>query len=212
MKRDELEDLVTQCHTRTHLIAAVIKTFGYTRYLEIGCRKDETFSAVSCVKKVGIDPIEGGTHRMTSDEFFDQDTDTFDCVFIDGDHHHTQVLRDALHALARLSQNGTLILHDCSPPDALHEGKRNWKCGTAWRAFAWLRQLSNLDTVVADWDYGSGLVRFGHNPKPIILDKTMNELTFADFEAHRTDWMKLCDRQQVAAWLWDQKQRAQARV
>jgi hypothetical protein len=32
---------------------------------------------------VGVDPEQGGSARMTSDEFFAENTDKFDLVFID---------------------------------------------------------------------------------------------------------------------------------
>ena len=35
---------------------------------------------------VGVDPLLGGTHRMTSDAFFAANADAFDLIFIDGLH------------------------------------------------------------------------------------------------------------------------------
>lgn len=35
---------------------------------------------------VGVDPLLGGTHRMTSDAFFAANTEHFDLIFIDGLH------------------------------------------------------------------------------------------------------------------------------
>lgn len=195
------------CASRTDLLRVLVHAFGYTSYLEVGCRKNETFDAIDVVDKVGVDPIEGGTHRMTSDDFFATSKRSFDLVFIDGDHHHTQALRDVASALAHLNPNGTVVMHDCSPPDASHEGRRNWKCGTAWRAFAWLRQCDNLEAIVADWDYGSGIIRFGTNDALVRPEPTMDEMTYADFDAHRVDWMRLRDHVGVADWLMAQKQR-----
>jgi hypothetical protein len=203
--REKLNELLASCTKRTHLVAALIEAFGFKSYLEIGCRKDETFAVIKCDKKVGVDPIEGGTHRMTSDEFFAQNTDKFDIIFIDGDHHHDQVFRDIISALGCLTLNGIIVMHDCSPPDADHEGKRNWKCGTAWRAFAVLRQDLNLDMITADWDYGSGIIRMKNNSHPIAREVgPMDQLTYADFAAHKHDWMLLSTQQQVADWIWRQ--------
>lgn len=207
MNKLELQQRTAQCQTRTDLIRAVVDLFGYTDYLEIGCRKNETFDAVQCPNKVGVDPIEGGTHRTTSDDFFKQcGSQMFDVIFIDGDHHHDQVVKDVTSALRHLTRHGTLLMHDCSPPDAAHEGKRDYKCGTAWRAYAELRQWLTLNAVVADWDFGTGILRWGRNPSRVTLGKGMDDLTYADFDAHRTDWMRLADREQIAAWLWEQKQ------
>lgn len=207
MDEEQLRARVDKCKTRTDIVSAVIDLFDHRSYLEIGCRKDESFVSISCPLKVGVDPLEGGTHRLTSDEFFATNGTFFDAVFIDGDHHHDQALRDALNALKWLSPGGTVMMHDCSPPSASHEGKRNWKCGTAWRAFAFLRQSPYLDCIVADWDYGTGLIRIGHNLNRADLGGLMMDtMTYDDFIAHRDDWMKLADHKQVADWLWAQKQ------
>ena len=42
------------------------------RYLEIGVFQDTVFNSIPLTldKKIGVDPVKGGTHRMTSDEFF----------------------------------------------------------------------------------------------------------------------------------------------
>ena len=39
---------------------------------------DKNFSKINVKKKVGIDPVSGGTHRMTSDEFFSSNKEKFD--------------------------------------------------------------------------------------------------------------------------------------
>lgn len=183
----------------TDLVVSIVESFGYQSYLEIGCQDDFTFAKVNVPRKVGVDPMRGGTHRMSSNEFFDKSNEKFDAVFIDGDHHHMQVLRDATNALGVLNPGGILLLHDCSPPDAQHEA--TYLCCTAWRAFAFLRQSPELDGIVADWDFGTAILRVGPNPDPISLPVPLNDLSWADFDAHRRDWMKLSTREQVRAWL-----------
>ncbi len=124
------------------VILVAIKLFGHQSYLEIGCAADYTFSKITCPMKVGVDPVEGGTHRMTSDAFFAQNTQKFDAIFIDGDHNHKQVYKDAENALSILKPGGTLFMHDCNPA---HIGLEiPTKCGTAWRAFIWLRQRAGF--------------------------------------------------------------------
>ena len=56
--------------SRIEILNKIIKTQNYSKYLEIGTFKDELFSQVNCEKKIGVDPFSGGTHRMTSDDFF----------------------------------------------------------------------------------------------------------------------------------------------
>src|ERR1700731_3738491 len=96
--------MISSDGTHADLILEVIRLRGYQSYLEIGCQADGTFARVDVRRKVGVDPVSGGTVRMTSNEFFASNREEmFDAIFIDGDHHHDQVLVDAYNALWRLN-------------------------------------------------------------------------------------------------------------
>ena len=56
--------------SRIEIIQKIINKHHYKTYLEIGCDNDENFSRILIEKKIGVDPLKGGTLRMTSDEFF----------------------------------------------------------------------------------------------------------------------------------------------
>ena len=64
-------------------IPKIINKNKYTNCLEIGCDNDENFSKIIINKKIGVDPLKGGTHRMTSDEFFKKNHSYFDIIFLD---------------------------------------------------------------------------------------------------------------------------------
>ena len=55
-------------------ISQTIMKRGYENcnYLEIGCFDNKAFDTIPLPleQKIGIDPLRGGTHRMTSDVFF----------------------------------------------------------------------------------------------------------------------------------------------
>ena len=53
---------------RYRIIQEIIDFKKFRTYLEIGCDKDQSFSKIS-VERVGVDPVQGGTHKMTSDNF-----------------------------------------------------------------------------------------------------------------------------------------------
>lgn len=173
---------------RVQTVLGFVEMRGYRRYLEIGCEGNHTFAQVP-IAKIGVDPVSGGTHRMTSDEFFRHhgDESTFDIVFIDGDHHHDQVYRDVQNSLRCLRSGGVIVMHDCLPPDAQHESLG--LCGTAWRAFAKLREDPNLECVVGDYDYGVGIVRVATNTAPVKVP-AMSEMTYAQFVQNRATWMR----------------------
>jgi len=50
--------------------------------------------------------------QMMSDEFFKQNTKTYDIIYVDGDHVASAVLRDAIHAFDCLRDGGLLIFDD----------------------------------------------------------------------------------------------------
>ena len=181
---------------RVAVLNLLIEKRGYERYLEIGCEDDDCFSKIVCANKVGVDPLSGGTHRTTSDAFFAAARaagETFDLIFVDGDHHHHQVLRDVENGLATLRAGGCIVMHDCLPPKeswATPERTQNDWCGTAWRAFAKLRERLDLECVCGAFDLGVGIVRVLPNPAPIATGKSLDELDWADFVAHRAEWMR----------------------
>lgn len=180
---------VSEGLSRIGVINLLISKRGYKRYLEIGCHLDAAFGAIVGVDhRVGVDPVSGGTHRMTSDEFFAKNEQVFDLIFVDGDHRHPQVLRDLDNALRFLAEGGAIVMHDCLPPTAEYENKN--LCGTAWRAFAKYRELTGLDAITADFDYGVGIMRIADNPSPIELPCSVDELTYDHFERNREVWMR----------------------
>jgi len=51
-------------------------------------------------------------NKMTSDNFFKNNNEKFDLIFVDGDHHYNQVLKDASNAWKVLNSKGILIFDD----------------------------------------------------------------------------------------------------
>jgi hypothetical protein len=182
---------------RYELINWFIEQYGYTRYLEIGIdNPSKCFDQVVCAHKTGVDPNVGRTnpphhYRMTSDAFFKSVPGSFDIVFVDGLHLRDQVLRDVDNALAVLAPNGTILMHDCWPPNeraagATRHPAQPWY-GTVWQAWAQLRATRRDLTmhVFAD-DCGIGIVRRGTQ----VL-YTGPYQTFADFQAHHADILQI---------------------
>lgn len=157
---------------RWDLINALLQQRNGTRYLEIGCRDDRCFRRVHAAQKVGVDPEHGGTHRMTSDDFFAHyDGPPFDVIFIDGLHQCLQVIRDAHNALRHLAPNGAIVLHDCLPEKEEHQithhpqtgelltgppSGKPWN-GDVWKAAVALR-TADVDLATCNADYGLGVL------------------------------------------------------
>ena len=50
--------------------------------------------------------------KMTSDEFFNENNNKFDLIYIDGDHSKDQVLKDLKNSWSILNKNGFLLIDD----------------------------------------------------------------------------------------------------
>ncbi len=153
-------------YTRLELILKVLKKVGAKSYLEIGCDKDQIFRHINCQKKVGVDPIRGGSLRMTSDDYFNTYQDKFDVIFIDGLHHYEQVSRDVNNAIERLNPNGVIIIHDMMPvhedeismPDPIKSPHTRYWLGDVWRLSFDLMGRSDITFKMIAMDCGCGIV------------------------------------------------------
>lgn len=140
-------------------------------YLEIGCAENDLFDSVFSSRKTGVDPARGGTHRLTSDDFFAENKDKFDVIFIDGLHEYEQVRKDAVNALHALNQNGWIAFHDLLP--------RSWKehhvprlqdawTGDCWKLAFELAESADLDFIILNIDHGVGVLRSKYENVDIV--------------------------------------------
>ena len=140
---------------RKYIVQDIINLKKYSKYLEIGCFDDELFSAIEIAHKTGVDPVSGGTIRLTSDQFFLQNKEFFDCVFIDGLHTYDQVKKDIKNSLKFLNENGIILLHDCLPNNFYEQAtprcQWTWN-GDVWKAIVECRTDKHLDVYTCNAD------------------------------------------------------------
>lgn len=158
---------------RSELINHVLAQRRGSRYLEIGVHDEgENFAYVQAETKVGVDVKPVTTFHGASDEFFAQNHDEFDVIFIDGLHVEDQVQRDIENSYQCLAPGGAIVLHDCLPPDAWHQRPpeeatdgENWN-GDVWKAV--LREFNRTEHrcfIVAD-DWGCGVIDTAQRQEP----------------------------------------------
>lgn len=150
--------------TRTDLINYLIEKNGYESYLEIGVASGDNLKLIKIPKKVGVDPSPSSPceYHLTSDDFFNQNKETFDIIFIDGLHLHEQVLRDVDNALTCLNEGGVIVMHDCMPAQESWQSRTPvpgaWN-GDVWKAAAYIRMhYDNVHFCVLDMDHGCGVL------------------------------------------------------
>lgn len=210
---------------RKELLQYLIDKFNYEHYLEIGVHKGKNFLPIVCRKKIAVDPafrispvrlvrsiIQNNTNlrnsyfQMTSDKFFEKRLSRFkaknypDLVFIDGLHTFEASLKDVLHALYFLKPGGTIVLHDCFPPNSAaatpasslaEAAKKNidgWTgtwCGDVWKTIVYLKQSfpEDLEIFVLNSDMGLGVVRKTSDRKKFIInDESFQEILNYDYK------------------------------
>jgi len=167
--------------TRTSIINSIIRRYGYRSYLEIGCGDNRNFSLVEACEKIGVDPKQGGTHRMSSDEFFQSNSQWFDLVFVDGLHLEEQVLRDVENSLQFLTDGGCVLIHDCLPVKEVHQDRVRstsaWM-GDVWKAVVKLRSQPEIDVAVLNRCNGMGVLLKETNSDQLDKIPELNWNTF----------------------------------
>ena len=182
---------------RTEILNAFIDKYDYESYLEIGTQRNVNFNQIN-IDKVGVDPDPSAqaTFTMTSDYFFDQLSEKvkYDIVFIDGLHISPQLYKDIINSLDHLSDNGTIVCHDCNPIKEIEQrvpmetGRWN---GDVWKDIVRLRQeRDDLEIFTIDADEGCCVIRKSDKTYP-KLDINNLELTYANFDIHRKEWVNL---------------------
>jgi len=181
---------------RYHIINHLINKYQYKKYLEIGVGEGNTFNNVEIENKTGVDPNSKSSsiHTITSDEFFDKNTEKFDIIFIDGLHLDYQVDKDIINSISRLNTSGSIVLHDCNPPTKEH-GTEKWILsawnGTVWKSIVKLRcTITGMYVSVVDIDWGCGIIQKGNQ---ILYDKAPLEecLVWKYFDANRKELLNL---------------------
>ena len=179
---------------RWDLIEYLIKKNNYTNYLEIGCDQNQLFSKVLIENKIGVDPVNGGNIRKTSDDFFRENVDKFDIVFIDGLHTYEQVKKDILNSVNFLNENGIILVHDCMPDSlgkqAVPRYKMQWN-GDVWKAIVDLRQKENLDIYTCEMDQGIGIITNKRNSSVLKLNKPIGKIKFKDYFENYKEYMRV---------------------
>ncbi len=180
---------------RTEIIQTFINKISAKKYLEIGMGPGINFHAIECDYKVCVDPTptEPVTYTLTSDDFFKQNNETFDVIFIDGLHWSEQVYRDIDNSLNVLNDGGVIICHDMNPhseiiqryPQAIPESE--WT-GDCWKAWVKLKtERKDLYMFVIDTDYGCGVIIKGKQE----LIKVDGELNWELLDNKRKELLNL---------------------
>lgn len=105
------------------IIFDIVKYTNCKKYLELGVLFGDNISPIANIvnKAIGVDSSDNRKyhnfdfHLTTTDEFFKNNKETFDIIFIDADHSYESVKKDLENALLILNKHGIILLHDTDP-------------------------------------------------------------------------------------------------
>jgi SAM-dependent methyltransferase len=193
-----LNAVVSPPENPTDVVNLIRARHDYQSYLEIGQgAKDETFDSIGCKIKIGVDPDRrsNASFQIPYDEFFAQNTLTFDLIFINGLHEANQVEKALANAMKVLKPGGTIVMHNLNPIAPGQQtvpqpaGQDAWK-GDVWKAWVKLGAAhDDLDMHVINFDTGIGIITRGKQSKL----KLPAELTYQALDANRKEWLKLIE-------------------
>ena len=187
--------------SRIEILQKIINKQNYKRYLEIGCDNDENFSKISIDSKIGVDPLKGGTLRMTSDEFFKKNNQLFDLIFLDGLHTYEQTIKDINNSLKFINNKGIIIIHDCLQKKIWNQivprMYGHWN-GDVWKAIVHARTYEYADTYTLKADHGLGII-FKRKNKNLLKLNSINykNLKFADYFNNHEKFMNIIDMKNI---------------
>ena len=159
--------------------------------MEIGLGDCNNYNSVSLDinNKYGVDPAfdsVNNIHGVKSDEFFQNNNETFDVIFIDGLHHYDQVLEDLKNSLNSLKKGGIIFIHDMIPlnktSQEIPRNRQKIWTGDVWKLCYNLMNSKNIDFIISNIDCGVGIVKPSNNYKLNIDFENNNEKNYDDFK------------------------------
>ncbi len=194
-------------YNRIALVNLLVSKFKICDYLEIGCNTNNLFDSVPVKNKIGVDPFAGGNVRKTSDDFFQENNNKFDVIFIDGLHTYEQVRVDVINSIKALNPGGWIALDDMLPRDWIEQHvpivSPSYWTGDVWKVAFELANTNGIDFKILKIDNGVGVFKLNsHNP---ILADMQGDLSNKQFSYFYENLNKLpiLDWQDAQSWLND---------
>lgn len=163
--------------SRTYIINKLIADNNLRRYLEVGVSNPySNYLSIRCDSKTSVDPCVQCEyfssdainefkafidHQVTSDDFFAINTQTFDIIFIDGDHSYAQSLKDLNNALRTVAVNGFVVLHDAMPLDYDSTQYSNFEKKLPYNGEVWKTVISAIRQGSTNLKIGTFAFDFG---------------------------------------------------
>lgn len=178
-----------------NVINYLIEQEKYQSYLEIGIKYGDTYLKVNCEKKYASDiriKISGTPKGSTfitgpSDDFFKNNTEKFDIIFIDGGNDIEQINKDIFNSLNVLNDGGTIVMPNCYPKELseLTELGDFYKALISLRYDSFTEKIGKIKLWTIDMEHGICVIKKeetiiednSKSLKNIFSKNSVNELT-----------------------------------
>jgi hypothetical protein len=154
-------------------------------YLELGYGTGDTFKNIHTLQNkfsVDIDKIEANFIGTTND-FFAQNNNKYDIVYIDACHEYSQVVKDFNNSVDVLVEyeDAVIFMHDMFPDNEWQTSLN--ESGDAYKILLYFLE-NDYEFYFSRYDCGATMI---FNPKKIdkpVPQKTYQDLLKADFQQH----------------------------
>ncbi len=133
---------------------------------------------------------------------------------MDGSHYSEDVYIDVLNSMRILNPGGIVLMHDCNPQTKSQQiippnisGPLMWT-GDVWRVAVFLRTMSEIEIVIADFDYGVGVIQTRPNENRLSLDfetrvlqNNLNAFNYEEFDENREILLRFKTFDEIKKWL-----------
>lgn len=205
-RRFDYKSYLEICTPTTGLTYSMIDRSTFSRCLRLMYSVPDNFSDVQTV--------DFSTESKSPEYLMNTITSSgekFDLVFVDPYHTYYASLRDIQFALSVINDNGTVVVHDCNPPNQHCTSPEfipgEW-CGLTYTAFLdVVMSREDIYYCTVDTDYGCGIITRLYYMESSVpsypgdsLVKSWFSLPFSEkynfFDKHRSHLLRLVTPQQ----------------
>jgi hypothetical protein len=181
------------------LINDLISDLKYQSYLELGVSLGESWDRITCDKKIGVDnninvanKFDGVIHS-TTDDYFLNNKDKFDLIYIDALHEKNQVYKDFKNSFNSLNDSGIIIFHDINPISI-----EQTDFGSSGDIFElWIEISKKYKVYVFNGLDGDSVGIFIKNKNSKFIDVEIENHTYEFFSENREDFISYINYEEI---------------
>ena len=182
------------------LINDLISDLNYKSYLELGVSVGESWKLISCENKIGVDnninvanEFDGVIHS-TTDNYFLNNKDKFDLIYIDALHEKNQVYKDFKNSFNVLNDSGVIIFHDVNPFDISQTHFNS--SGDVFELWIELAKTYKVYIIKNEYD-GDSVGIFIKSKNYKFIDIELKDYTYQFFSENREDFISYLNYEEI---------------